>query len=456
MVQVPVPMLCAGRERPLVRRSILADCDIPSLVAATACLLIVVDAVLPQFEMFLLGGHMPLSNVTVKFALFGSIIVGLYLHPRITANGLPISTWATCVVYLVFETIYLSTGVGMPLIDVVQSYNGYYLMLLIGPAALVFRHAVPERLIIRHTAWLFAICAGIGILQYLTGEPLVFVETVDGKTVVLSQNFFGELRAFGLCSSPMTLGVCCTLGGALGVALTRERLWPGIALTILAAIGTYVTLVRQFYLLLPCACSYSALMTFGKKPSRGLWQPLLYFAVGLGTLVYSVLSWAQESDPENHLRSASSVIERVVEWVYYSDIFLRSTPTEQLLGLGMVQNDKMTDQIPAAIDNLLLGIGLHIGIVGVVLFGVLLFKMWLYLRREALASRQPFIIAVVSVWATLWCSGIYYHGMLAPFGALFVLVILCSRSRTFSTETPRCRAAAFRTHDTDNSSSRCQ
>jgi len=436
MFQVPILKECAGHENPQVRRSLFADCDILSLVAATACLLVVIDTALPQVEMLVLGGNMPLSNVVVKFTLIGSLIVGLYLHPRITATGLPIATWTTCVAYLTFEAVYLSSVVNIPLIDVVQSYNAYYLMLLIAPAALVFRHAVPERSLIRYTVWLFAICAAVGILQHLTGEPLVFVETSDGMEVVQNYDFFGEFRAFGLCSSPVSFGVCCTLGGALGVALTRERLWPGISLTILAAIGCYTTLVRQWYLQFPLACSYSALITFGKKPSRGLWEPLLYFALGAGTFVYGVQTWTQESDPENSLRSASSAIHRLVDWIYYSDMFLSSTPMEQLLGLGLVQNDKVANGVENPIDNLALGIGLHIGIVGLVVFSVLLFEMWLYLRREALTSRQPFIIAVVSVWSILLCSGIFYHGMLAPFGALFVLAVLCSRSKIVSAESP--------------------
>jgi len=310
------------------------------------------------------------------------------------------------------------------------------LTLLIGPAALVFRHAVPERLLIRYTVWLFAICAGIAILQHLTGQPLVYVQSADGDEVAFGWDFLGEFRAFGLCSTPVNFGVYCTLCGALGVALTRERPRFGILLTILAAVGCYVSLVRQWLLMFPCACLYSAIMTFGKKPSRGLWEPLLFFAVGAGTLTYGIWSWMQETSPDEHLLNAGSLIERLIEWTYYSNLFLGSTLTEQLLGLGMVQNQRVSVHAEVPIDNLLLGIGLHIGIVGLVTFGVLLVKMWLYLRREALTSRQPFIIAVVSVWAILWGSGLFYHGMLAPFGALFVLVIICSRPKILSVESP--------------------
>ena len=434
MVQVSIPKECAGHGNPKVTRFLIAGFDIPSLVAAMACLLVVVDAAVPQIEMLLLGGRLPLSNVVVKFTLLGCIIVGLYLHPRLTVTGFPITAWTTCVVYLAFETVYLAAVLHTPLIDIIQSYNGYYLRVLVGPAALVFRQAVPERLLIRYTAGLFAICAGIGILQHLLGEPLVTVESAEGIQVAVGTNFLGSFRAFGLCSTPQNFGLYCTVGGALGVALIRERFWTGISLTILAAIGCFVTLVRQWYLLFPCVCLYSAIMTFGKKPSRGLWEPLLFFAMGAGTLAYGVLSWAQDGNPDQHLANGGSLIERLVEWTYFGNMFLRSTLTEQLLGLGIVQNNNLAEHAEAPIDNLLLGIVLHIGIVGLVVFGFLLVKMWLYLRRESLLFRQPFITAVASEWAILWAAGIFYHGMLAPFGALFVLVILCSRSKIISTE----------------------
>jgi hypothetical protein len=80
------------------------------------------------------------------------------------------------------------------------------------------------------------------------------------------------------------------------------------------------------------------------------------------------------------------------------------------------------------IDNLPLALILHIGIVGLVLFSILLIKMWLYLRKEALATQQPFMIATASIFASLACSGIF-NITFPTFGTVFALAILCAKYR---------------------------
>jgi hypothetical protein len=53
--------------------------------------------------------------------------------------------------------------------------------------------------------------------------------------------------------------------------------------------------------------------------------------------------------------------------------------------------------------------------------------MWLYLRRKALATQEPLIVAAAGLWATLTCAGIFSITF-SSFGAVFAIAILCERN----------------------------
>jgi hypothetical protein len=394
-----------------------------AIVATVACLLTLVDGAIPQLQMFLLGGYV-FTNVFAKVALLVSLALAILLDPKIMFRGLPISTWKLCLGFLVFEIGYLSFECDMQLVDVLQSYNRNYLILLVGPAALALRGAVPERIVIRFTVFLFLICAVIGAAQYLTARPILYTESVDGNFKVDSWQFFDEIRAFSLFNSGLNFGIFCSLCGALGMALSRKLRWRGILLTALSALACYTTLTRNAYLIFVCTCAYSAVITFGKSTTRGLLQPLLYFALAISTIFVALYSY--ENDPANGLQSASSLLDRIVAWTYYGRLFAKASVLQQLFGLGLAEHDRFTHTLPLPVDNIPLAVTLHIGIVGLCLFGALLIKVWLYLRREALDNQQLFAVAAASLWATLGCAGTFCNAIV-PFGAVFALAILCEK-----------------------------
>jgi hypothetical protein len=303
----------------------------------------------------------------------------------------------------------------------------YYLLLLIGPALLAFRGRVSQSVIIRCIVLLMLICACIGVAQYLTAQPILHTESADGAFRVESWRFFDQVRAFSLFTSALNFGMFCALCGALGVALFRTVPVWGALLFFVSASACFTTLTRLSYIVFICACTYALVLTFGKRPERGLWHPLLYFALGISTILVGINSLL--SSDTNNLQDASSLLERIGQWIYYSDLIRHSTLADQLFGIGIVQNENILPLYPMLIDNQLLALVLHIGVVGLVLFGVLLIKMWLHLRREALATRQPLVVAAASLWAALACAGIF-NIVLSSFGAVFALAILCRREKS--------------------------
>lgn len=364
---------------------------------------------------------MLVGNIAIKIPLLAIAVLGYLVYTRDEVAGLPVLSWLLCIGVLFADIFYLTSSFKMSITDVLQSYNGYYVLVLIGPALLAFHGALPERVVIRCTAAILIVCALIGVAQYLLAKPILYTKSNDGSFTVQSWDFFGQVRAFSLFSSALEFGIFCAFCGALGVSLCRTMRGKGLLLFALSALACFTTLTRLCYLLFLCACFYAWILTFGRKPSRGLWQPFLFFLLGVATLLGSLTSLASG---ENDLQNASSVIDRAVEWAYYYDLFAHASLKERLFGLGIVQNEKILTSLALPIDNVPLAVVLHIGIAGLVVFGILLIRMWLYLRRQALKTQQPFTIAAASLWATLACAGIF-NIIFSSFGAVFAIAVLC-------------------------------
>ncbi|HEY1660292.1 MAG TPA: hypothetical protein VGG14_18205 [Candidatus Sulfotelmatobacter sp.] len=387
--------------------------------------LLIVDAATIQLQMYLMGGKVLVGNVVLKVAVVLLAAFGFLLYPKVRFAGLPVIAWLVCVAYLLLDMRHLLSAHDMTLVDVLQSYNAYYALLLIGPFLIAFRGGVSERAIIRLTVFLFVICAVIGWAQYLTVKPLLFTESADGSFAINSWDFFEQVRAFSLFTSSMNFGLFCSLAGALGVALCRTMPKRGALLFVASALACFCTLTRLSYLVFACSCGYAWVLTFGKKPKRGLWYPPIFFFLGVTTIVVGLSTFTAAS---GNLQDTGSLIQRIGQWGFYSELIVQSSTTDKLFGLGIVQNEKLSSDYPMLIDSSPLALVLHIGIVGLVLFGVLLVKMWLYLRREAVATGRPFVIAAASFCASFACAGIF-NIVFMEVGAVFALAVLCGGDR---------------------------
>lgn len=391
-----------------------------AILALVLFSLALVDGLLPQLQIVLLGGHIVVTNAVFMLFILLVLIFGCIIHPRIKLEGIPIFPWLLCIGFLIADMPHLIFAHGMSLTDVLMSYSEYYLLLLAGPAALAFRDTFSDRVVVRYIAILLLICAVIGIAQYLTQQPILHTESSDGKFEVYSSEFNGDRRAFSLFTSGLGFGLFCSLGGALGIALFRTRPKTGVLILALSGLGCFSTLTRLSYLVFFCACIYSLVLTFGKRPKRGLWLPLIFLVLGIAVILSGLRSSLNGSS--SNLQDTGSLFERVENWTYYFGLYTSSPIADKLLGAGTTLNQKNT----MPIDNVPLALIMHIGLIGSILFAILLFRMWLYLRREALVARQPFLIAAASLWATLTCAGIF-NIILIQLGAIFAIAILCKK-----------------------------
>lgn len=387
------------------------------------CLFLLVDAAIPQLQLYLFR-QILVSNVVVKGTLLALVVVGTLLHPRLRVAGLPIAAWTCCVSYLFADIGYLVLRDGMSLGDVLLSYNGYYFLLLLGPLLLAFRNAVSERYIVGSVVVLFLVCAAFAVAQHFSGRPILYTDSPDGVFEVQSPMFFGEVRAFSLFTSAMDFGMFCALAGALAIALVRCMPIRGSLLFMIAGFACYTTLTRLCYVVFGCACIYAVVLTFGKKPARGRWHPIVYCALGILTVMVGVYSFL--SGDTSNLQDTATLMERIGQWAYYSNLISQASLAEKSFGLGIVQMKKIVPVFPMVIDNVPLALILHIGVVGLILVGALMVRMWQYVRREALLTQQPFLIAAASLWATLACAGIF-NIVFNSFGIVFALTVLCEK-----------------------------
>ena len=404
------------------------------LIAALLCLTILINGGVQQLQMLLLGGQMLIGNVLPKTLLCLVVLLGCLFRPRLHVEKLPMGSWMFCLGFLIFEAAYLASTSGMSLADVLTSFYDYYAVLLIAPVLLVFRGEVPERVLIRLTVSIFSVCALLAFAQHLTDRPILYTESTNGSFQVASWDFGGTVRAFSFFASALEFGGFCALCGALGIALSRKAPVQGILLLVSSGLACYCTLTRLCYLIFICTCVSTVVFTYGKKLSRGLWHPFLFFWLGIVTILFSLRTFV--SGESNKLEDAGSLIERVTQWGFFTDLFVHSSFTKQMLGLGITQGNKIFEGAPMTIDNSPLALALHIGILGAVLFSILIFKMWLWLRKAALTTEQPLLIAVAGFWATLACAGIF-NIVFSLYGTAFGLAILCSRvTPTYPSLTP--------------------
>jgi hypothetical protein len=394
-----------------------------ALLASALCFVAVVNALVPQVQMFLSGGQALFGDSVIKTALLVAVAMGCILRPKVNIATIPWLAWLLCIGYLIVDVIHLTINCGMSVGEALFSYYNYYCLFLIGPALLIFRGAVSQRALIRCCVVIFTVCAILAAAQHLTASPILYTESLDGSFSVPSWMFGGQLRAFSLFGSALEFGLFCAFSGALGIALARTIPIRGALITIASALACYTTLTRLCYLMFFGAVASSLVFTFGKRPSRGSWLPLLWFLLGLSTILVGLNSVSSAN--AGTLQDAGSLLERLDQWAYFSDLLLHSSLVYQLFGLGLVQSESLRLSYGGmVIDNSLLALLLHVGVVGLVLFGTLLTKMWLYLRREAVVTQQPFIIAAASLWAAITCAGTF-NIVFGFFGAIFGLAILC-------------------------------
>ncbi|ABG03539.1 hypothetical protein Rxyl_0565 [Rubrobacter xylanophilus DSM 9941] len=255
--------------------------------------------------------------------------------------------------------------------------------------------------------------------------------SADAFFEVFSWSFYGEVRAFSLFGSASKFGHYIALVGALGISfLYSEKLEAkaaGLVLTILVLAAGFATLTRATYMEILMTLFAAWLLV---RP-RGT---LLKYLVSLLPLVYGVTgafvafalpSWITVASNRSPLLSDNTLLMRYASWDTYGGLWMESDLFAKLFGMGIIQNNRFPVTENVLIDNSFLALLIHIGLLGLMVWLMLMWALWRYVLRVAISHGSPLAVAIAAIWSTWMATGVF--GITTEgYPLLLVLLLLSS------------------------------
>jgi hypothetical protein len=408
-------------------------------MALLALLVCVINCAMPELEMLLTGGNVPIPQGIIKIACFAFLIFLLVLHRTLDLVSFPTITWVLVTGYLILVFPFLWFVQGKEPSEIIFAYNAYYCPLIFAPVAAALRGRLSERIATRIFLGTFAASALLGWAQFLLQDPIVQLASNDGNFRIFASQWMqgGErsTRAMSFFGNAQEFGSFLVLVAAVGIGMCGSRGgWKkGLPLYLFAGATCYTTLTRATFVQLFVASVAALTFTFGRKRSRASWLPLVALALGLMIAFsgYSKQISDQISDKKS-LADDSSLQQRLMQWGIYTSQLQHSSTTQQLFGLGFCQADKPAmvplkeDWNLVLVDNLYLALVLHIGLVGAILMIALLWGMWRFVRHEAVTRPTPLLIGIASFWVTFLMTGMF-NIQAANYGFWFLIAVILAR-----------------------------
>lgn len=392
-------------------------------------LLLSVDGALPQLQLWLFNGFVPVPSVVLKALLILLLAFAWIVNPRQKVPLRILAAWWPFTSYFVFVSLWLSYSADHSVIDVLTIASGYFFFALILPLAFALENTLPSRSVLLAVLAVAVPLCALGIYQFATNSPVLPTRSIDEGFAVNVWLFYGLTRGFSLFSSGAQFGHYLALSAALAASVLfsrgmrpgHRRLAGSILLLVLAA--TLATLTRGAYLEVMIVTGVAwALATRGPvKPAALKTMSVVAGILGLALVVAG--STVQTVQPiESDVGSGESSRIRIDRWVEYSEDRIGTDLKTMLFGSGVVQTRAINDQ-HLVIDNVPLAVVISIGAIGLILWLVLMWKVWAFVVAKYHASADLVLLgiaAALSVWL--------FRGMIriafAHFGMLPLLAIM--------------------------------
>jgi hypothetical protein len=392
---------------------------------------LLVEGLLPQVEMALFNGNIPIPLSYSAYLLCALLGFSVLLDTRFSKDSL-VTPAFILTAFLILDGIHLASNEGVAPIELIHSYYGFFLTLLIGAGTTAFRVRMSERLLVSIILLVFTISLAISAIQVTTNSPVIPTQSNDQTWVVNSDTFLGgqSQRAFGLFPSGLGMGLFCSFVGSLGASYCRtlRGALVGIPILLASAFGCYATLTRVAFIDLICCVATVYLISKRRWRVFVPWLPLLWAFVALITVLQAA---AGEVNRSRTLANTDSVSARLQEWEASIAIFASASPLEQTLGLGMAPGNAFvsgsvqpTKHLPFPVDNIAFVLLLYVGVLGTVLAFSFFAICWMYILRRAMFGESHLHIAVAAFWSTILLAG-SFNVTLGPLGALLILLALC-------------------------------
>jgi hypothetical protein len=384
--------------------------------ALCAILLCIINCALPEMQILLTGGSVPVPQAVIKLCCFGFLIALMLFYRRLNLAYFPTTTWIIAIGYLLIEVPYLWIWQNKAPSEIFLAYNAYYASLIIAPTVASLLGKLQERLATKIFLAAFVACAALGWAQFILQEPLIDLASDDGNfRIYESQWMVGgdrSLRANSFFGFAQDYGSFAVIIACLAIGMCgRRNHWKwGVPLYLFAAACCYTTLTRATYVQLLVATVAALIFTFGKRRTRAIWVPLLALGLGL-VLAFGGISTLIKQ--KNSMYDDASLQQRLTQWHIAQVTFENSSTEAQLFGFGFCQADKPAiiarreGGNTVLIDNMFVALIMHIGVLGMLAITALMCGIWLSLRRMAIDRPTPLVIGLASFWSTFALIGMF-------------------------------------------------
>jgi len=367
-------------------------------------LLIFVDAMFYQIQIYLIGGIM-FQQIVWKLLLFLLYLATFTIRTSTIAPLIsPVSLYVFGI-YLLVDAIFLNIILGLDVFMIIISFVSRFFFLFFAWLIQSQRIVVNEKLVFNSFLFLGIPLLTLGIFQYYYKEPFVAVNSGDGIFKVYSIDFLDDYRAFSLFSAPLNFGLFltfCSLICLYEFLYLKKRLF--IIFYLLFIYGCYITLTRNVYL--TCLFSNIFLILFKYKPQSRLLRiyPLLMLIVGYSVIIYSTtLATLFTTNAADN----SSLLLRLQEWQYFYKLIDTSWEGSILFGLGIIQNSNFKQFEDVLIDNDLLSLILNIGLIGAILYYRILWDAWKNMTTHLVHYEESPTLPIVALYCVTPLYGVF-------------------------------------------------
>lgn len=398
-------------------------------------LLSMITGALPQLQIFLLKGKIVIPSIAVK--LF--IVLVLYLSILSTCRLSIIKTKIrtsflilSCVLflfYLIFEMFNFGNR-ELSISYMFYSYNAYYFFILVIPLVFLLENSISHETISKYITIIAIPLAILGIVQFATNSTILPTSSSDGSFKILSYQFKNNIRAFSLFDAGLNFGhfLCIVLSLVVAkIKFKSSKLLINLLLFILLSIAVYSTMTRNIYI------EYSSIIfaiiflsMFIKKKFISL-LPLFFYLVG--TVINNIVPYITSKYVDNSIFDINSYLIRQMNWVSIKDAWLNNGIVSALFGTGLVQNDKINVVQSIIIDNSFIAVGLHIGIIGIILWLFIMWTCWMYCLKITRENFNYFNLAITVFFSTWLITGIFNLN-LAIYPIIFILFVIANKVPT--------------------------
>jgi hypothetical protein len=394
----------------------------------------IVNGMIPQLEMLLFNGNIKIRVTIIKVLLLTvCILLSFLTSNRKIKKQLPIIvSWFMLVVYLSLITILNNSEMAQFLTSILS----LYFFIVIIPVFICLQGFIDEKYATRLLTFLFLVLSILGIFQFLLKDPLLPVVSNDSIFKIYSwDNFDNQVRAFSLFDSGYSFGHFIAFMGAVFVFLPMHKSKKILLLCIVAFSG-YSTMTRNTYLEI-ISVLISALII--KRTYKSKIAPYILLIVN-GVFGYLIMRYADaissmftKSYANTGLMSTSSYATRVFEWSKIMNDWLNKDILTMLFGTGRTQGYGYL-----WVDNMYLAIGAQFGIIGAIIFAVLLISITKYIFKEARERQTPLSMSISAFWTSITLIS-FFNISLPQYILFFILMLLINSNLVEKTKRKRIR-----------------